>query len=298
MKKEDQKRFICFLGIALIIIISKFGTSTLYYKWDSYQRESRQNYQKVGNYWKELYQEKQEKETTQEKEEVELDLEEIVQKEVTEKNDVEQLSQQKMTTQTASLSENNLSLKRTAEEEMQQTEKQEEEYYNIVQTIGNVEQKYVIRTEKQLLNVPPDIVNLFIQNGFTISVTDEDIAKKYYSDVEEGKEKITKVRATFSFNGKYLILENREDDSVMEGVVEHEFGHYLDKLKGEPSQTDEFKEIYLEEKETFKSRISKINAGSVTNEKEFFAEIFSYMLLDSSKCTPKAQAYVQRFIEE
>ena len=61
-----------------------------------------------------------------------------------------------------------------------------------------------------------------------------------------------------------------------------------------PSYNKQFKSIYKEEVNTFKSRIP--NSGSVRDEQEFFASTFYYIFNDPSKCTPKAKDYVQNYI--
>lgn len=162
------------------------------------------------------------------------------------------------------------------------------EYYEIVQAYGDVNEEYVETVEEILLTLPPKLVESFISNGFSIYVTTENIAQVYY----EGKFK--SVRATFRRKKKEIRVENREE--AIFGSVEHEFGHYLDMINGDISWSEEFGKIYEEEAAEFKTRIS--NPGCVSDQGEFFAEIFAYIIKDPSKCTPKAKEFVQRYIDK
>lgn len=159
---------------------------------------------------------------------------------------------------------------------------------------SNTKVEKVVHVEKTN-SVPNDVpkeedqtIKTIIADGFSIYITTENIAQVYY----EGKFK--SVRATFRRNAKEIRIENREV-AIFESV-EHEFGHYLDFLNGDTSWSEEFGQIYEEESEEFKTRIS--NPGCVSNQGEFFAETFYYIIKDPSKCTPKAKAYVQKYIDE
>lgn len=158
--------------------------------------------------------------------------------------------------------------------------------YGIVQSIGNVEQKYIDIVEEQLLTLPPVLVNMFINEGWQLCVTTEDIAHVYYND------KYSSVLATTEYKTKRIIIEDR-DEAVI-GSVQHEFGHFLDYISGKLCWSEEFKKIYIEEAPKFKANIE--NSSCVRDEQEFFAETFYYLIMDNSKCTPKAKEFIENIL--
>lgn len=161
--------------------------------------------------------------------------------------------------------------------------------YGIVQSIGKVDSDYINTVEENLKFLPSFLVDSFMEHGWEIYVTTEDIAHTYFDD------KYLKVRAVTMYTNKEILIEDREE-AVGLLTVAHEFGHYLDDLNGTPSWSDEFYEIYEEEVETFKSQIS--NSSCVSNEQEFFAETYGYLVVDPSKCTPRAAMFVQSILKQ
>lgn len=162
----------------------------------------------------------------------------------------------------------------------------EKNYYNIVQTIGNVDPYYVNVVEEKLLTIPENIIRSFIENGWTIKVTTENIAEVYFYG------EYSSVLAVTMRSQKMIIIEDRE--KAVNTSVEHEIGHYLATINGEVWLSEEFIQIYYEEVETFKCQISE--PDTVMDECEFFAETFYYLIKDSSKCTPKAAEFIQRYM--
>ena len=160
-------------------------------------------------------------------------------------------------------------------------------YYGIVKTIGNVEQKYVDAVEEIILTLPPVLVNSFIENGWNIYVTTEELAARY-------QYRIGSVRGITNYKERRIDIEDREEAVL--SAVEHEFGHYLDYVGGVQSLGEEFNQIYREEVEIFKSNIP--NPGCVSGPQEFFAETFAWIIVDESKCTPKAKEFVETVLNE
>ncbi len=140
--------------------------------------------------------------------------------------------------------------------------------------------------ESEINKLPPNVVNAFSSNGWTINITNENIASKYFGGAYSNVLGATKT------DSKQIIIQNKKS-CVRESVV-HEMGHFVDWYFDFPSLSDEFWEIYNQEVDTFKSRIS--NSSSVRNEMEFFAHTFYYLIKDPSKCTPMATQYVQNYI--
>lgn len=158
---------------------------------------------------------------------------------------------------------------------------------NIVGKDGNVADKYVTKAEKQLKKLPDKVVKSLKDNGWTIEVTDKNLAKTYFNGV------YSSVRAVAIYSQKKILIEDR--DVAVTNSPLHEVGHSIDYISGWASKSSEFKSIYKEEINTFKKNIP--NSGSVRDEQEFFASIFCYYFSDSSKCTPKAKAFVKNIID-
>ncbi len=171
--------------------------------------------------------------------------------------------------------------------ELDETQYEKTSYYGIVRTVGNVEPKYVNAVEEKLMELPPALVNSFIKEGWNIYVTTEDLAARF-------DYKIGSVLGITDYRAREICIEDRE--KAVLSTVEHEFGHYLDYVTGVRSLSNEFNQIYLEEVETFKSNIP--NPGCVSGPQEFFAETFAWIIVDESKCTPKAKEFVETVLNE
>jgi len=161
------------------------------------------------------------------------------------------------------------------------------DYYGIVKSIGDVEQKYIDAVEEKLLTLPRFLVNSFIEEGWSVYVTTEDIATQY------GYNRGTVMGIT-DYQSEAIYIEDRE--KAVQSCVEHEFGHYLDYIADLPSLGNDFNPIYQEEVEIFKSNIS--NPYCVTGRQEFFAETFACIIVDESKCTPKAKEFIESVLNE
>ena len=159
--------------------------------------------------------------------------------------------------------------------------------YNI-QKIGNVDSKYLEEAEQVVSAIPSDIYDVFIEDGFNIYITTENIAQVYC----DGQYK--SVRAVFRRYAKDIVVEDRE--AAIWGSIEHEFGHYVDMKSGDISSTNEFYKIYEEEIDQFISGIP--DAQCVRDPGEFFAEEYAYSIIDKSKCTPKALEIINRCVAE
>ncbi len=156
--------------------------------------------------------------------------------------------------------------------------------YGIVKTFGNVNQNYIEIVEDTLLLMPQDLVEAFVNDEWCIFVTTENLSQKYFN----GKYFMV-IGVTLPKN-KYIKVANKYESLAYTTL--HEFGHYLDQAcSGQfSSKSEEFKQIYLEEKDTFKANNTQIS--DIRDEKEFFAEMFRCSIQDIDKCTPKALHYV------
>ncbi len=151
---------------------------------------------------------------------------------------------------------------------------------------GNVDKRYLNLLNTELNKLPQKALTRFTNSGWHIYVTDENIAKTVFN----GKYK--SVQGVTIYADKTILIEARES-AIKESTI-HEFGHFIDYIKGFTSDSKEFKSIYNEEVNTFKSRI--VNSSCVRDEQEFFAEILYYIYRNPSKCTKKAYEYVNNII--
>lgn len=156
----------------------------------------------------------------------------------------------------------------------------------IGKNINGASIEWLNKLNNELNRVPKKLLTIFTKEGWTISVTGENLAKTHFNG------KYSSVQGLTNYNEKYILIENR-DNAINESTI-HEFGHFLDYYLNFASSTEEFRNIYNDEVEKFKSNIS--NSGCVRNEREFFAETFYYMYTDSSKCTSEAYRFINNLI--
>lgn len=151
---------------------------------------------------------------------------------------------------------------------------------------GNVDQRYLNLLNTELNKLPSKALTRFKNSGWHIYVTDENIAKTVFN----GKYK--SVQGVTIYSDKTILIEAR-DVAIKESTI-HEFGHFIDYMKDFTSDSKEFKKIYAEEVNIFKSGI--VNSSCVRDEQEFFAETLYYIYKNPSKCTEKAYEYVNNII--
>lgn len=149
-----------------------------------------------------------------------------------------------------------------------------------------VEQESINKLNTQLNRLPSNIRNRFVEAGWHIYVTNEDLNQKYYGG------KYNFVEGVTDYNNKVIYIANT-DKSIRESVI-HEMGHFIDSYRDYDSLSESFELIYNEEVELFKSGIT--NSSCVRNEMEFFAESIYYFYGDSSKVTPMMKSYIESFI--
>jgi hypothetical protein len=149
---------------------------------------------------------------------------------------------------------------------------------------GNVDIYYLNLMNNELKKLPSNAIRRFVNSGWHIYVTNENIANTIFN----GKYK--SVQGVTIYSERTILIEARET-AIKESTL-HEFGHFIDYITGFESDEKEFKGIYDEEVDTFKSRI--INSSCVRDEQEFFAETFYYYFINPSKCTPKAYDFINK----
>ena len=131
----------------------------------------------------------------------------------------------------------------------------------VAQADGNVSQDSVDRAN-ELLNVMPErLLEGFVDRGWRFYVTDKNIAY----DILGGE--FNSVKGVTDFDNHEIFIEQRE--TAVETAVVHEFGHYLDYINGNQSQTAEFSDIFSAESNAF---VKTFNVDFYYDIGEFFAD--------------------------
>lgn len=131
----------------------------------------------------------------------------------------------------------------------------------VAQADGNVSQDSVDRAN-ELLNVMPErLLEDFVDRGWRFYVTDKNIAY----DILGGE--FNSVKGVTDFDNHEIFIEQRE--AAVETAVVHEFGHYLDYINGNQSQTAEFSDIFSAESNAF---VKTFNVDFYYDIGEFFAD--------------------------
>lgn len=128
---------------------------------------------------------------------------------------------------------------------------------------GNVNDIFVDIVNQQISLLPENLQSAFVQDGWSIYVTDKDIAQTYY------KGEYDQVMATTNYEELRILIESRQD-AVYESPI-HEVGHWVDYYLDFPSTTEEFAAIYDSDKSMF---INAYHSQCINDELEFFAEGF------------------------
>lgn len=140
--------------------------------------------------------------------------------------------------------------------------------------------------ESEISRLPQNVLNSFINDGWTINITNDNIASKYFGG------SYSNVMGATKMDAKQIIIQNKK--SCVQASIIHEMGHFIDNYFDYPSLSDEFWEIYNSEIDTFRSRIP--NSSAIRDELEFFAHTFYYSVKDPSKCTPMALQFVENYV--
>lgn len=149
---------------------------------------------------------------------------------------------------------------------------------------GYVDDSYVELVNQQLSAIPLYIQNAFVQDGWSMYVTDIDIGETYYPG------QFDMVMATTNYDESRILIEDRMD-AVSESPI-HEVGHWFDLYLGFVSNTDIFTGIYNEESGAF---IRAYGTDCVWDEMEFFAEGFWYYIIDPARLqsvSPQLYQYI------
>ncbi|GFI44353.1 hypothetical protein IMSAGC018_02034 [Lachnospiraceae bacterium] len=144
--------------------------------------------------------------------------------------------------------------------------------YMQCQKDGYVEDSYVDAVNQQLSAIPPYIQDAFVRDGWSIYVTNMNIAQTYYPG------QFDMVMATTNYEERRILIEDRAD-AVYESPI-HEVGHWFDLYLGFVSNSNLFAQIYNEESAAF---IQAYGTDCVRDEMEFFAEGFWYYIVNPDR---------------
>lgn len=147
--------------------------------------------------------------------------------------------------------------------------------------------EWVDAVDRELNCLPENLLAAFLEDGWHLYVTTEDLAGTYFPDSPDFNVRGVTLRT------ERMILINASEDAVSEAVG-HEFGHYLDARCKMPSESEEFLKIYREEAPLFRRGRT---ATLVDSPGEFFAETFQCLRKDPERCTPKAAAFVKHYMD-
>lgn len=163
----------------------------------------------------------------------------------------------------------------------------QESYDGIVQADGAVSAELLRYANGLLGRVPSSVLNAFQQDGWSIYVTDSDLDNRYYGGT------YGKLAGITVYDDKSIYMEDSKSD--INRALAHEFGHYLDSTSGFPSTTQQFMDIYNEEKYTFLDSTSCGDGHEYSDPQEFYASVFSEAMINPEGCqstAPKAYAYI------
>lgn len=148
---------------------------------------------------------------------------------------------------------------------------------------------------KQAMNnkmkmIPPNLLNRFYNNGYTLVLTTKSIQGNYYNGSVAGV-----ISGLFVGDDKTIYVAATE--KYVDMALLHEFGHFLDSLYGFVSLSDEFKQIYYEEKDYI--TVFAYDDHYKSNPQEYFASAFEQMMKNPERCkseVPKTYEFVSRYM--
>jgi len=139
-----------------------------------------------------------------------------------------------------------------------------------VETVGEVDSRYVERCENALSLLPAQLGYLFMDYGWHFYVTAQDIAQTEFDGQYASVKGVTDVQSL------YIKVEDR-DNATDSSTVLHEFGHFLDYCCNFPSERKHFISVMEQELEAAESMGMRCDPP---NNEEYFAESFLWYLTD------------------
>lgn len=160
------------------------------------------------------------------------------------------------------------------QEEIPKTDIPANNTYGIFETIGNISSEAVSKANKQLSMIPQSALDSFVNNGWHIYLTDENIAQTMfdgqYSSVQGGTLYLEKI----------IKIENR--DKAIKNSIIHEFGHYVYWTSGYF-----YNEKYQQLLNAFNTDVGNASLMNISyglnSPEEFYAEVFWKYITNTDK---------------
>ena len=137
---------------------------------------------------------------------------------------------------------------------------------------GNVDDALIDIVNQQLSLLPANLHNAFVQDSWSIYVTDMNIGETYY------KGQFSQVMATTNYEEQRILIEARRSAAYESPL--HEIGHWFDYYVGLPSYSEAFAAVYAAEGGVF---IRSYGSSCVRDALEFFAEGFWQYIIDPDR---------------
>ena len=137
--------------------------------------------------------------------------------------------------------------------------------------------------------MPQYIQDAIEENGWVIEVTNEDLQDKFKRD--------NPVAGITIHTDKRIYLKN--EPIIIKYSLYHEVAHALDKSLGYPSNTEEWVEIFEEEKDNFHAVGMFVNNYHQSNPCEYWASAVNNILMTADKyedSAPRTYEYVRRYL--
>lgn len=131
---------------------------------------------------------------------------------------------------------------------------------------------------KDFLSTVPNEFREFEKDGWKIIISST--RPTYITEIEE--------KVGYKIGGNtykdyrliFLYLNEETPEYLLEDFI-HEFGHYVDLLKGYPSRSNEFKKLFDDYKNNFDGDGFVVNNYTISSPVEFFASCYKDYQLDS-----------------
>ena len=151
-----------------------------------------------------------------------------------------------------------------------------------------------IDNQQVLLNeigkAPIHLIEKFCEDGWQISLTDENLSQKYFNGVYEH------VLAVTDSTNKAIFVENNKES--IERSTLHELGHFVEYVEQRPDQSELFFDIYTQERNLFVSQEGNTTYARLSPV-EYFAEAFQEIILhpyEVYETTPQTFAFVGYYV--
>lgn len=162
----------------------------------------------------------------------------------------------------------------------------QDKIYKLIDNEAKADKEFIDKIVAQIEIIPDDTIETFIQEGWRICITNENLKDKLIEpDGELLRDDIT-ITGLMEISEDTIYLYN-VGLTIINNTVIHEFGHYTDRIHGWPSLEPEFKSIYNNERQLIKSD------SVIGNARELYAEAYKRIMLKEDTENLEAYEYVK-----